>query len=293
MRKNPRLTPAGGAAILVLATALWGSSFVVIKQISSDISAAPICAARFIVAAIALSPFIRFDRNTWRYGVEMSIWLFAGFATQTIGLRYTTVNRSAFITAMNVIFVPMLAAIFGHRVRPMIWAAAIVALGGCGLLCGEGGGPNIGDLWTLATAITFAIYIFRLEAVSAKCPALPLAVAQIIPVAIASTTWFASSPQHLIAFHWPALIYLGVAATAATTWLQTIAQKVVPAPQAAVIFTLEPVFAAIFGYFMLRERLAIRGMIGAALIILAAIAGQGPAVFGRLSLELPDPPAQR
>jgi drug/metabolite transporter (DMT)-like permease len=284
MRNTPQLSPIRGAAILVLGTALWGSSFVVIKRISPELPAAAICAARFIIAGIALSPFIRFDRKTWRYGVELSIWLFAGFATQTIGLRFTTVNRSAFITAMSVIFVPMLAVIFGHKVRPIIWAAAIVALGGCGLLCGEGGGPNIGDLWTLATAIIFAVYIFRLQAVSAKCPALPLAVAQIIPVAFLSTTWFAASRQPLTGFHWPALIYLGLAATAATTWLQAVAQRVVPAPQAAVIFTLEPVFAAIFGYFMLGERLAIRGILGAALIIAAAIACQGPAIFGDRSL---------
>lgn len=284
MAIRSRLTPARGAAILVLATALWGSSFVVIKRISPDIPAAPICAARFIIAAIALSPFIRLDRKAWRYGLEMSVWLFVGFATQTIGLKYTTVNRSAFITAMSVIFVPMMAAIYGHRVRAIVWAAAIVALGGCGLLCGEGGGPNIGDLWTLATAIIFAVYIFRLEAVSAKCPALPLAVAQIVPVALFSSAWFVASPQHLTGFHWPALIYLGLAATAATTWLQALAQQVVPAPQAAVIFTLEPVFAAISGYFILSERLAIRGILGAALIIAAAILCQAPAIGGDRSV---------
>ena len=258
----------------MLATALWGSSFVVIKQISPVMPASAICLARFAIAAIALFTFIRFDRKVWRYGIELSIWLFAGYATQAIALRYTTVNRCAFITATYVVFVPLLAAIYGHRVRPIVWIAAVIALGGGGLMCGEGGGPNIGDLWSLGTAITWSVYIFRIEAIAPKFRPLPLAISQLIPVALFSSVWFSASPQHIAGFHWPALIYLGLAATAATTWLQAFAQQVVPAPQAAVIFTLEPVFAAIFGYFMLGEQLAIRGMIGAVLIILAAIAGQ-------------------
>lgn len=276
MKSLRQLSPTKGAILLVIATALWGSSFVVIKQIIPDIPAAPICVARFVIAAIALSPFLRFDRKLWRYGLEIGIWLFAGFATQTIGLHYTTVNRSAFITAMNVIFVPILAALVGHRVRPLVWFAALTALTGCALLCGDSAGPNIGDLWSLGTAIVFGLYIFRLESIAPKFPALPLALAQIFPVAIFSAAWLAASPAHITNFHWPSLIYLGVAATAMTTWLQAFAQKVVPAPQAAVIFTLEPVFAAILGYLMLHESLAPRGMVGAGLIILAAIASQIP-----------------
>src|SRR5271168_3168599 len=123
MSSDRPLTSSRGAAILVLTTAFWGSSFVVIKKISPEVPAAFICLARFAIAAIALSPFVRFDRNLWRYGVEMSVWLFAGYATQAIALRYTTVNRCAFITAMYVVFVPLLAAVAGHRVRPVVWAA--------------------------------------------------------------------------------------------------------------------------------------------------------------------------
>jgi drug/metabolite transporter (DMT)-like permease len=276
MGENSRLSPARGAAILVLATALWGSSFVVIKQISPGMSASAICMARFAIAAIALFPFIRFDRKVWRYGIELSTWLFAGYATQAIALRFTTVNRCAFITATYVVFVPLLAAIYGHRVRPIVWIAAVIALGGCGLMCGEGGGPNAGDFWSLGTAITWSVYIFRIEAIAAKFQSLPLAISQLIPVALFSSVWFSASPGHLTGFHWPALIYLGLAATAATTCCQAFAQQVVPAPQAAVIFTLEPVFAAILGYFVLGEHLAIRGIIGAALIILAAITSHAP-----------------
>jgi drug/metabolite transporter (DMT)-like permease len=272
-----RVSPRVGAGLLLLAAALWGSSVVIIKPILSDVPAAWINTARFVIAVVAMLPFIRADRKIWLAGIELSGWLFAGFATQTIALRYTTVNRCAFITAMNVIFVPLIAALFGRRIRPIIWAAAITSLVGCALLCRDGSGPNIGDLWTLGTAITWAMYILRLESKAGNFPPLPLAIAQLIPVAILSGVWMAAHPEPPVHFHWPALLFLGLAATAATTFLQAVGQRVVPAPQAAVIFTLEPVFTAVFAYLILHERLNMTGGIGAGLIILAAFATQIPA----------------
>jgi drug/metabolite transporter (DMT)-like permease len=270
------VSPRVGAGFLLLAAAIWGSSVVVIQPMLRDVPAAWINTGRFVIAAVALSIFIRADRRIWRAGIELSIWLFAGFATQTIALRYTTVNRCAFITAMNVIFVPLIAAMFGRRIRPIIWGAAITSLVGCALLCRDGSGPNVGDLWTLGTAITWAMYILRLEAKAGDFPPLPLAIAQIIPVALFSGVWLAAHPMPVVHFHWGAMLFLGLAATAATTILQALGQRVVPAPQAAVIFTLEPVFTAVFAYLILHERLNITGGIGAGLIILAAFATQIP-----------------
>ncbi|HEY1923476.1 MAG TPA: EamA family transporter [Tepidisphaeraceae bacterium] len=277
MRMPASVSPRIGAGFLLLAAALWGSSVVVIKPVLADVPAAWINTLRFVIAVLTLSPFICADKKIWRAGLELSGWLFAGFASQTIALRYTTVNRCAFITAMNVIFVPLIAALFGRRIRPMIWAAAITSLAGCWLLCQDGSGPNVGDLWTLGTAITWAMYILRLESKAGDFPPLPLAIAQLIPVAIFSGVWMAAHPEPVVHFHWPAMLFLGLAATAATTFLQAVGQRVVPAPQAAVIFTLEPVFTAIFAYPILHERLNAIGGAGAVMIILAAFATQIPA----------------
>jgi drug/metabolite transporter (DMT)-like permease len=277
MREPGRVSPRVGAAFLLLAAALWGSSVVVIKQILPDVPAAWVNVARFTIAVVALSPFIHADRRIWRAGIELSGWLFAGFATQSVALLYTTVNRCAFITAMNVIFVPLIAAMFGRRIRPVIWAAAITSLVGCGLLCRDGSGPNIGDVWTLLTAITWAVYILRLESKAADFPPLPLSIAQLVPVTVLCGVWTAAHPEPVIHFHWAGLLFLGLAATAATTCLQAVGQRVVPAPQAAVIFTLEPVFTSVFAYLVLHERLTATGGVGAALIILAAFATQLPA----------------
>jgi drug/metabolite transporter (DMT)-like permease len=273
-----RITRGRGAAMLVLSSALWGTSFIVIKQVSPSMPASAICLARFAIGSLALLAFVRADKKTWRYGIELSVWLFAGYATQAVALRYTSVNRAAFITAMYVVITPMLAVIFGQKVRGLVWSSAVIALVGCGLLCAEGGGPNLGDIWSLATAITWAVYIYRMEAVARRFPALPLAVAQLIPIALFSGAWFAASPSPVTEFHWPLLIYLGLGCTAATTFLQAAAQQVVPAPQAAVIFTLDPVFAAIFAPLFLHESLGGRELIGAILIVFAAVICQLPAI---------------
>jgi drug/metabolite transporter (DMT)-like permease len=275
-RKLPQLA---GATMLVLATALWGSNVVVTKYIVGDIPPGAISLARFAIASIAMLPFIRLERRLWRHAFILAVLLLAGYGTQTVALCYTTANRAAFITAMNVIFVPIFASIFGHRVRAIIWAAAITALIGCGLLCGEGGGPNIGDLWSLGTAITWGSYIYRYESVSAMFPPLPLAAAQFMPMTLMSAVWTFGAREHVVAFHWPWLLYLGLGATAATTLLQTVGQRVVPAPQTAVIFVMEPVFAAICSFIFLGERLMLRGIIGALLIIIAAIVSQIPALL--------------
>jgi len=234
-----------------------------------------VCLARFAIAAIVLLAFLRTDTKTWRFGVELGIWLFAGYATQAVALRYTTVNRCAFITAMYVVLTPMLSAISGTKVRGIVWSAAILALVGCGLMCAQSGGPNAGDFWSLGTAITWAVYIYRMEH-AAKFAAMPLAVAQLVPITFFSGVWFVAAPAHISNFHWPLLLYLGLACTAATTLLQATAQQVVPAPQAAVIFSLDPVFAAIFGFVFLGEGMQLRELVGAILIIGAAFLCQAP-----------------
>jgi drug/metabolite transporter (DMT)-like permease len=270
-----RLTQTRGAMMLVVASALWGSSFVVIKQVSPSMPASAVCLARFAIAAIVLLAFLRTDTKTWRFGVELGIWLFAGYATQAVALRYTTVNRCAFITAMYVVLTPMLSAISGTKVRGIVWSAAILALVGCGLMCAQGGGPNAGDFWSLGTAITWAVYIYRMEH-AAKFAPIPLAVAQLVPITMFSGIWLVAAPGHITNFHWPLLLYLGLACTAATTLLQATAQQVVPVPQAAVIFSLDPVFAAIFGFIFLGEGMGLRELVGAVLIIGAAFLCQVP-----------------
>jgi len=222
------------------------------------------------------TPFLRGGRRLWMASIELGVLLWIGYATQTIGLQYTTVGRSAFITSLHVIFVPAFAGLLGRSARPMIWLAAAIALAGVGLLSHDGSPPNAGDWWTLGCALSWAIYITRMETFANALPARELTAAHLWVVAILSAAWSIGAREQLGPIPWAAILYLGLAATAVTTWLQAVGQRLVSAPHAAVLYTMEPVWAATFGWFVLRERLGARGWVGAALILTAALLTQVP-----------------
>ena len=127
---------------------------------------------------------------------------------------------------MHVIFVPALAGLLGRGSRVVIWLAAGMAVLGVGLLSHDGSPPNVGDGWTLACAVVWAIYITRLETLTSKLPSTALTAAHLWVVVVLSAGWMAVAREPVGAIPWKAILYLGLAATAATTWFQTIGQKV-------------------------------------------------------------------
>ncbi len=286
---NQSLSPltqhrARGVAILSFTTFLWGTTFVVTQTAldfkNANFPASQLVLGRFLVAGIVFIPFLRLGKKLWLAALELGLAMWAGFATQTIGLRYTSVDRSAFITCLHVIFVPVLAGLMGRRTRWIVWFAALVALTGVYLLSHDGTPPNIGDAWTLACAIVWAIYIARLEVLTAVLPSKPLTAASLWVVVMLSCAWTIGDgswhgPSHG-PIPWKAIVYLGLAATAATTWFQTVGQKWVSAPQAAVLYTMEPLWAALFAWIVLHNVLGVAGKIGGSLILTAAILTELP-----------------
>ncbi len=262
---------ARGVALLTVTTFLWGTTFVVTKNAIGHFHASELVLGRFLIAAILFAPFLRLGKKLWLAAIELGLSLWLGFAMQTIGLRYTTVDRSAFITCLHVIFVPVFVGLMGRRVRWIVWLASLIALGGVYLLSHDGSPPNRGDLWTLACAIVWAVYIARLENFTAVLPSKPLTAAHLFIVALLSAGWTLFTGISHNPIPWHAIIYLGLFATAATTWFQTLGQKWVSAPQAAVLYTIEPLWAALFGWIFLREKLGIPGLIGGGMILAAAM----------------------
>ena len=128
---------------------------------------------------------------------------------------------------------------------------------------------NVGDLWTLLTALTYALYIVRLEVHAKAFPSLPLTAVQIFGTALLALPWALWEGVRWEGIPWGAVFYLGVVATALTTWLQTWGQRYVPAPQAAILYTMEPVWATLFAFAVLGERLGFLGGLGAFLVVLA------------------------
>lgn len=281
-----------GEGILVGLCVFWGSSFLIIQHVERSISAGSLVFLRFSLAAVLLSPFLRKGTAIGLNGLELGFWLWAGFLAQAIGLRYTSSGRAAFVTSLNVIFVPILAALAGRRIGAIVWASAAMAFAGAGLLCYDGSPANVGDLWVLACALLFAVYIVRLETAANRFPALSLTAVQLWVVAALSLPWFAhdamaaggtGSMPHV---PWLGVVYLGVVCTAVTTWLQTVGQQDVPAAQASIIYMLEPVFATLFAYLLVGETHGWQGWTGSAMILGATLLSQVPLLRRRRRIEV-------
>ncbi|MDM7324695.1 MAG: DMT family transporter [Thermus sp.] len=262
-----------GLFALNLLTFLWGTTFVVVKGAVGEMAPSLLVFLRFLLASLFFLPWAgRLPRGVWGPGMELAFWLLLGYASQAIGLMYTTASRSAFITALNVVLVPLILGLAGRSLGG-VWVAALLAFLGVGFLSYDPRQPplNAGDFWTLLTALTYALYIVRLEVHAKTFPALPLTAVQVFGTALLAFPWALWEGFRLEGVPWGAVLYLGVAATALTTWLQTWGQRYVPAPQAAILYTLEPVWATLFAFILLGERLGLLGVLGASLVILATL----------------------
>ncbi|PTA67750.1 DMT family transporter [Deinococcus arcticus] len=280
---------ARGALLLLLVTCLWGSTFAVVKTLGESLSAPLLIAWRFSIAAVALLPLLLWRPRTprtlpvpahplWRDGLMLGAWLIAGYGTQTIALQTTTANRAAFFTALSVVLVPLWLALAQRRRLPLtLWAALPLAVAGLGLLSWEGGAWVVGDAWALACAVTYAGFIVALEGTAHRHAALPFTAAQVLSVTGLAWGWaLLSAPATVLPppDAWAPLLYLGVAATAVTTLLQTVGQRHVSAAEASLIYALEPVTATAFSYALLREQVGLRGALGGVLVVVATVLSQ-------------------
>jgi drug/metabolite transporter (DMT)-like permease len=219
-------------------------------------------------------------------GLLVGLFLGAGFLLQVKGLEYTTAQRSGFFTGLLVVLVPPLALLARTSRSPLAsWLALAPAVGGVYLMADPTlGGLNRGDLYTIGCALAFASQMVVLEALTRnRREAIPLTIAQV--AAIAATMTFASllggEPLRLTWTGVAAVGYTALFGTVAAVWMQTRFQPEVPAGHAALVFTLEPVFAAVFAAMVLGETMTTRSLAGAALILAAmglsslAVAGAG------------------
>ncbi len=269
-----------GVLTLIGITVVWGTTFVVVKESLATIPVPLLLALRFSLAAACFA-FVRFDRRALMPALWLGLLAFAGFATQTFGLSITSASRSAFITGFAVVLTPVVASIwFRQRIAARVYLAGTVALAGLALLTlrgGDGQGINAGDVWTLGTALTYALYVVYLGQVAGRASAASLAGMQHIPMALLAWLWAAPQLGALAAVPastYLAIVYLALVATALVAWLQTHAQRVVPAPLAAIIFVLEPVFAALFAWWMVGEVLGPLGWLGGVLVVLAMLVSE-------------------
>lgn len=269
---------------LLLVTVGWGASFILTKNALADLPTFNFLAIRFLLAfALSLGLFAHrlkgLNRKTLVSSFIVGTVLFSGYALQTIGLNFTTTSKSAFITGFSVVLVPLITALFLKK-RPEAPAVAgsVMALVGLGLLTLDGNlSVNAGDTLTLIATIAFAMHIISVGHFTAGCDSLMLGVFQIGVVGFWSllTSLVVETPiVPSMGPVWINILLLSIFCTAGAFIVQSIAQQYTTATHTALIYSGEPVFAAIFGYFMIGDVLSGQGFIGAALILGGMLAAE-------------------
>ena len=274
-----------GLAALLLVTLVWGTTFPVMKQISGQFGALEIILLRFAISSMVLFPLLR--GLSWaelRWGVAIGGVLFCAFYLQVSGLAQTSSNRNAFVTGLNVLMVPILAYFLGQRLGWLLLLGAVLGVLGLGGLFYEQAPWSRGDTLTLIGAFIYAVYVLMFEfSARAKTALRPERIALVqsgVMVLLASIGFSVLEPASWADLwsrsqnHVWVLLYLGVLASALMMWLQAWGQHRVRAVEAAIIYGLEPVFAALAAVWWINEYLSGRALLGGALIVLGVVISQ-------------------
>ncbi len=293
-----------GEIALLINTLIWGATFVIIKSALSDASPMMFVGIRFTFAALVLLPFakkiFKFSKTgTLKAGIVLGILYFLGFASQTLGLQYTTATKSGFITGTFVIFTPVFQWLLEKKV-PAKWNLIGVSIVIIGLLFLSSKGTsifdvfselgsnfNIGDFFTLLCALFWGWYLVELDMISKKFDYMPLVFSQILVTGIGGFLFvflFSVTGLEQIKYSFDfnlifAILYTSLLATVLATTLQTKYQKFVSPTKAGIILSFEPIFAALVAFIVLSEKISYFGIIGCLLIfsglIISEVFAQG------------------
>ncbi|WP_052731648.1 DMT family transporter [Devosia geojensis] len=272
--------------LLLITTAIWGFAFVAQKTAMDVMGPLTFGALRYLLGAIVIAPLALWEYRRRKAGITGKQWLLiailslaftAGSILQQVGLTVTTVTNAGFLTALYVLFVPMIAAVALRTVpHPVIWLGVPMALTGVYLLNGGRLDTfNSGDLLVVACALFWAVQVFLLGIV-ARMTGLPVFVSAVsflvCGVLCAGLVPIFETPDLSgIALGWVEIAYAGILSTAVAFSLQAIGQQHVPPANAAIVLSSESLFAALGAALLLGERLVPIGYLGAALIFAAIV----------------------
>jgi drug/metabolite transporter (DMT)-like permease len=258
-------------------TAAWGSTFYLIKDVVERVPVSDFLAVRFALAAAAvwliaprcvaaLSPAER------RNGVLLGLLYGGGQLLQTVGLQTTAASVSGFITGMYVVFTPLLGALLLRaRIGRTVWVAVLLATAGLAVLSLRGLAIGTGEALTLASAVLYAAHIIGLGVWSTARTAIGLTVVQLLTITVVCAA--AAAPGGVVlperGADWAALVYMAQVAGALALVVQTWAQAHLDATRAAIIMTMEPVWAGLFAVLLGGERLGARVVLGGSMVLAA------------------------
>ena len=266
---------------LLAITVVWGSSFVLTKNSLDYLATYNFLAIRFLLAAlisgiIFYKNIINVDKNTIKYGVFIGVILFTGYAFQTVGLNYTTASKSGFITGFSVVIVPVLSALL-LKVKPYKSAVigVVFAIIGLGFLTLDSSlSFNIGDLYTLIAALMFALQIITVGKYTVKVDSIAMAIIQIGVVGILSLFFSFATEKPILPTGlkiWVPMFILSVLCTSVAFIVQNVMQNFTSPTHTALIYSGEPVFSAVFAYFVANEVLTEGAILGSILILAGMI----------------------
>jgi drug/metabolite transporter (DMT)-like permease len=265
---------------LIAATAVWGVTFVQVKDAVEVYPLYAFLALRFAIASGALAPFA--FRKLRASGITISavlgLLLAAGYALQTEGLARTTVSSTGFITGLYVIFTPLLAlALFRRRVGAPAWAGIALSLAGLAMLSGIHAGSVTGDALVLAASAVYSLQIVLLERVARRLDPVALTFVEML-AACAGFAAIAGARSDFETPHgwtvWGALLVTGIFASALGFFVQSWAQQRTSATRTALAFAMEPVWTALFGFTLAGDRLGALGWAGCAVILAGIVVAE-------------------
>jgi drug/metabolite transporter (DMT)-like permease len=271
----PPRTRAVYIALLVGVTAVWGWTFVVVKDAISEYPVIPFLAIRFLIATAAMLVLVRRlpSRRVFGLGALIGLPLAGGYLLQTVGLRYTSAGNAGLITGLFFVFTPLLDRLFGVALRLRTLLAVLVALLGTVLLTGAGRtGMGTGDLLVLGCAVCFALQIVLLSHWSPGLPPAELTLVQLATSAALFTLGGIGQFQVPSSSVWMALLITGLLASALAFFIQTWVQSHLSASRTALVLAGEPAWALFFSVLLAGQRLGPLETAGAAMV-LTAIAG--------------------
>lgn len=297
--EKARMSRLSADGLLLITGFLWGVTFVAQKDAAEEIPPLAFVAARFLVSAAALAPFALWEkrrakkalkRREWRIALAMALSLFVGSSLQQAGLETTSATNGGFLTACYVVLTPLIVwALSRTPPRPIVIASSLVSLLGAWLLATGGGPaqpPTIGDGLVLAADFAWALGIALTPLFLVRAPR-PLLLAFVqyavcgVLAAVMSIAFEAPAPAAFVAAA-PSIAFSGLVSGAIAYTLQIIAQRHTPPAEAALILSLESVFAALAGALLLGERLTPTGAVGCALILVGAVAVEAAPALLRL-----------
>lgn len=265
---------------LFYAAAIWGSTFFLVKNSLDNIDPVTLVAYRFLLATLFMLPFVFRKKvfQNFKNGFFLGFLLWLLYIPQTIGLKYTTASNSGFITGLFVVFVPIFSFfMFKKNVSRQKTVSVIIAAVGLWFLTGGLKTLNMGDLLTLIAAVTYALHIIFADKYMKDSDPYVLNFQQILTVGILSfiTAILFRLPLN-IGNTLPVILFLTLFPTLSAFLIQLIAQKFTSAIKVAMIFSLEPVFAAIFAWTIGGEKFIFTSAIGGLLIVIAMVISEIP-----------------